>query len=217
MSPLISQATDSDSEFDDDDDSSENSDDDDDRHNDTADDGDDARMHDAATTTGRHTNPSTNPSTEADGGPVMHNRTIAHHGTINRVRAMPQQQGMVAVWADSGHVKVYDLTVQLAELANEPQPRPPSKNRPLQINPRHSHAHPVEGYALDWSPVVAGQLAAGDGKGRVHVWMPREGGAGWVVSGVYAGHTASVEDIQWSPTEGTVFASGASDNTVRIW
>lgn len=37
--------------------------------------------------------------------------------------------------------------------------------------------------------------------------------AGW------AGHEAntSVEDLQWSPTEETVFASAGTDKTVRIW
>lgn len=147
----------------------------------------------------------------------MHSRSVAHHGTINRVRSMPQQPGVVAIWAESGHVKVFDLTPHAAELATEPQPRPPSKNRPLQLQPRHMHAHPAEGYALDWSPTTAGQLAAGDTKGRVHVWVPREGVSGWVVSGAFTGHTAAVEDIQWSPTEATVFASSSSDNTIRVW
>ena len=74
----------------------------------------------------------------------------------------------------------------------------------------------MEGFALGWSPVAAGRLASGDCKRHLHVWEPAEGG-GWAVGGVYNGHEGSVEDVAWSPTEGTVFATCSVDQTVRIW
>jgi ribosome assembly protein RRB1 len=33
----------------------------------------------------------------------------------------------------------------------------------------------------------------------------------------FSGHTDSVEDVQWSPTESTVFMSCSVDRTVRVW
>ena len=73
-----------------------------------------------------------------------------------------------------------------------------------------SHTHSAEGYALAWSQQVVGALAAGDCRGKLHTWAPREGGS-WEVSTSYGGHTDSVEDVEWSPTEGSVLATACVD------
>jgi WD40 repeat protein len=73
-----------------------------------------------------------------------------------------------------------------------------------------THSHASEGFALGWSPQSVGSFACGDCSGALHVWSPKEGGS-WTVSGPYAGHGGSVEDIQWSPTEATVFATACVD------
>lgn len=40
----------------------------------------------------------------------------------------------------------------------------------------------------------------------------------WKVdSDAFGGHTGSVEDLVWSPSEARVFASASSDHTVKLW
>ena len=39
----------------------------------------------------------------------------------------------------------------------------------------------------------------------------------WAVSQPFMGHMGSVEDVQWSPTEGSVFASASTDQTIAVW
>ena len=41
-----------------------------------------------------------------DAPPVLHLRALAHAGGVNRLRAMPQQPGIIAAWADTGAVQV---------------------------------------------------------------------------------------------------------------
>lgn len=73
--------------------------------------------------------------------------------------------------------------------------------------------HAEEGYAIGWSPVVPYRMATGDNAAKIHVWERREDGSFHVNPTPCAGHTGSVEDIQWSPSEKNVFASGSSDGT----
>lgn len=73
-----------------------------------------------------------------------------------------------------------------------------------------TQSHAAEGFGLGWSPHTVGALASGDCRGKLHTWAPREGGS-WAVSGAYAGHGGSVEDIEWSPSEATVLATACVD------
>jgi ribosome assembly protein RRB1 len=87
---------------------------------------------------------------------------------------------------------------------------------------------------MDWSPVSPGQLATGSCDAKIIVWDVNAAAAGEAMGGAagvtdmsgvwsvrsdrpFHSHTDSVEDLQWSPNEATVFASASVDKTVRIW
>ena len=112
-------------------------------------------------------------------------------------------------------LQVFDLGPQLTDLRQHNNQKP-SKHPMQQSAPKQLHRHSTEGYALDWSSHVPGQLASGDCNSNIHVWQPTPA-AKWTISAPYQGHTQSIEDLQWSPTEASVFASCSVDHTIRIW
>ena len=59
----------------------------------------------------------------------------------------------------------------------------------------------------------------GDNSKNIHLWRPAEAAvSSWTVEQrPFTGHEAAVEDIQWSPSEASVFSSCSTDKTVRIW
>lgn len=123
--------------------------------------------------------------------------------------------------ADTGSVHIFDISLPFRSMQ---QKGGPSVSPSLLQRPDFTFkGHRTEGFALDWSPVVAGRLATGDCAGSMHVWSASATGSGgglseWKVDAVpYLGHSASVEDIQWSPSEATVFCSASADKTVKIW
>lgn len=69
---------------------------------------------------------------------------------------------------------------------------------------------------MDWSATKEGRFLSGDCERFIYLYDTQE--SGWVVDNIpFTGHTASVEDLQWSPTEVEVFASCSVDKTIKIW
>lgn len=46
----------------------------------------------------------------ADIDPLLEQRSVDHRGGVNRVRSMPQQPAIVATWADTAHVHIWDVS-----------------------------------------------------------------------------------------------------------
>lgn len=155
-----------------------------------------------------------------DDDPTIEHIDVKHAGGVNRVRVMPQGGAsgatVAASMADSGAVHLFDLSA-CARSMMQKGPRAPAPTKPAFS----FRGHREEGFAVDWSASVAGQLATGDCSGFIHVWRMDGGGGGtgsWTVdAAAYRGHKDSVEDIQWSPSEGSVFCSCSADKSVRIW
>jgi hypothetical protein len=76
----------------------------------------------------------------------LHLRKVAHTGGINRVRACPQQPHLVASWADTAQVQLWDLGEQLAELRDEAVPVAGASGKVHKVNARHVHTHSSGGW-----------------------------------------------------------------------
>jgi len=124
---------------------------------------------------------------------------------------MPQEPGIVATWSALGKVDIWDAKALLPALDK-------SDLRPVSLKPTFTFSgHRDEGFAMDWSPVAKGRFLTGDCANNIHFWDMKDGS--WAVDSKapYTSHTSSVEDLQWSPVEATVFASCSADKTIRIW
>ncbi|OMO91604.1 hypothetical protein COLO4_18208 [Corchorus olitorius] len=145
-------------------------------------------------------------------------RKVAHHGCVNRIRAMTQNPHICASWADSGHVQVWDFSSHLNALAESETEGTQGASAVFNQAPLvNFRGHKDEGYAIDWSPVVPGRLVTGDCKNCIHLWEPTSGSTWNVDATPFIGHSASVEDLQWSPTEPHAFVSCSVDGTIAIW
>ena len=130
---------------------------------------------------------------------------------------MPQSSNIVATWSDLGKVHVWDISGAIGQLSGSSA----ASGRQWRPSPAFTFGgHPTEGYAMDWSPKKQGRLVTGDCSQHIYLWEPigSSGVASWSVDKVpFKGHTESVEDLQWSPSEETVFASCSVDRSIRIW
>lgn len=158
---------------------------------------------------------------EEENVPQMYTLSFKHTGDVNRIRyaKLPDTNKRIAAsFSSIGNVEIWDLTKHYETLNNNRVRNNQHQSLPETVKPVFTFSgHQVEGYAMDWSPTVAGRLATGSCNKNVHIWQPKEGGTWHVDQRPYNAHTDSVEDIQWSPNERNVFASCSVDKTIRIW
>uniref|UniRef100_A0A3Q7GFE1 Uncharacterized protein n=1 Tax=Solanum lycopersicum TaxID=4081 RepID=A0A3Q7GFE1_SOLLC len=148
---------------------------------------------------------------------VLQLRKVFHEGCVNRIRAMTQNPHIVASWSDTGHVQVWDFSSHLNALAEAESDRSQGASAVSNHSPLFKFGgHKDEGYAIDWSPHVPGRLVSGDCKNSIHLWEPTSDTT-WNVEDPFIGHSASVEDLQWSPVDPCVFASCSVDGSIKIW
>ncbi|GAO17089.1 hypothetical protein UVI_02003600 [Ustilaginoidea virens] len=163
---------------------------------------------------------------DEDAEPILESRSIPLNSTTNRIRAhqVPSSSSgsepgrppttLTATMTESANVFIHDVTPHLASFDNPGSGVTAQHDRPVCT----IRAHKAEGYAVDWSPTVpGGRLLTGDNDGLVYATTRADGG-GWATDArPFRGHAGSVEDLQWSPSEASVFASASSDGTVRVW
>ncbi|KAF3929187.1 Coronin-1A [Arthrobotrys entomopaga] len=150
---------------------------------------------------------------------ILESRHIPVSTTTNRIRTSPHSlqnnEYLTATMLETGNVNIYNVTPHFTSLESPGNPVPQNANTPLASLTMHRG---VEGYAIDWSPLIPqGRLLTGDNAGKIYHTTRNDGGKFVPDSSPFTGHTSSVEEIQWSPAERTVFASASADGTVKIW
>ncbi|KAJ3106679.1 ribosome biosynthesis protein rrb1 [Phlyctochytrium planicorne] len=153
---------------------------------------------------------------DLDDDPVLESRTFPHLGSVNRLRAMPHPEAhVISTWSETGKVYVWDISQTVAAL-DTPGLIPPRDLKPIYSVERHGRH---EGYAMDWDSSGASnnrRLLTGDTAGKIYLTLQTQSSFETQPQ-PFTGHTSSVEDLQWSLREDTVFASCSADKTIRIW
>ncbi|KAG5354840.1 Ribosome assembly protein [Yarrowia sp. B02] len=153
---------------------------------------------------------------EDDADPVMVSKHIPTNSTVNRVRTSPfgnkTGEYLTASMMESSECHIWDIAPQIKSFDV-----PGSTISKAQLKPIYTvKAHKTEGYAVDWSPLVSGgELLTGDCDGNI--FQTSRAQAGFSTASTPYAVGSSVEDLQWSTSEKTVFASGGVDGLIRIW
>lgn len=156
---------------------------------------------------------------DADADPVIENENISLKDTTNRLKVSPfassAQEVLTASMSENGEVYIFDLAPQTKAFNTPGYQIPKSAKRPMHVVKNHGN---VEGYGLDWSPLIkTGALVTGDCSGQIYYTQRHT--SKWVTDKqpFTVANNLSVEDLQWSRTESTVFASCGCDGYIRIW
>lgn len=158
--------------------------------------------------------------------PILESKSIPLNSTTNRIRCFqPTQQSsdasqiqttLTATSLENGQILIHNVTPHLKALSVPGFTLAPEASKPIAT----LRMHKEEGYALDWAPATSfpnGRLLTGDCEGKIYSTLGSENGSFSTDTRPFIGHTGSIEELQWSPSEKNVFASASSDGTVKVW
>ena len=153
---------------------------------------------------------------EDDVDPIIENENIPLRDTTNRLKVSPfavsNQEVLTSTMSENGDVYIYDLAPQSKAFSTPGYQIPKSAKRPIHTVKNHGN---VEGYGLDWSPLIkTGALLSGDCSGQIYFTQRHT--SRWVTDKqpFTVSNNKSIEDIQWSRTESTVFATAGCDGYI---
>lgn len=159
---------------------------------------------------------------DEDADPILESSSVPLTSTTNRIRAWQTPASdssrppttLTASMTEDAQVLIHNVTPHLASFDTPGTVITQQQNKPLSTLKMHRS----EGYAVDWSPLIqTGKLVTGDNDGKIYV-TTRSSGEVWETDKrAFTGHSGSVEDLQWSPSERNVFASASSDGTIKVW
>ncbi|KAI9671355.1 MAG: ribosome biosynthesis protein rrb1 [Alyxoria varia] len=172
-----------------------------------------------------------------DAEPILETKSIPTDSCTNRIRAHQTPTSgadplepyftQTAAMMESGEVLIHDISRHLSVFDTPGLTLDSSHSKPLHRITSHGRD---EGFALDWSPsrfpsnnanaaTIYPKLLTGDIAGKIHLTTQSPSGS-WTTEThgkPFTGHTSSVEELHWSPSEPSVFASASVDSTVKIW
>lgn len=156
---------------------------------------------------------------------LLEYRSIPTLGGVNRIRAQPLTAGdglpqvqspyYAASWSETGKVHIWNIRPYL-EALDSPGFSFDRAQAGVPTYTVESHRR-TEGFAIDWASSSSGlRLLTGDLDSKIFLTTSTPSSFN-ALSQPFTSHTSSVEDLQWSPSEPTVFASCSADQSVRLW
>lgn len=141
---------------------------------------------------------------------VVNTRKSFHPGPATRVRSMPQQSEIVATWSECQSVMIWNVKAAIDSTNTEQ-----GLSRETKVNAIFECVVGDVGYGLAWSRQNKGRLAVGQDSGVITLWEDAQ--AAFTRLFAIEAHTASVEDIVFSPSEADIFASCSCDGSIAVW